>query len=175
MFLHALEKISYVSGTVLVLLDLAKGYLVAYVPSESLSSLGLVGLLVISFTAGASVSDHFRGKHGKQTREEPTLETAQAKTVHQSTQISNEIQAIPKRETLRRFVNELSILEAAQGYYPVTVPTLSISHLIKLNHQTVLEICRNLGDRELLTVKEMDGHAIVGITSRGQKVLREAG
>jgi predicted transcriptional regulator len=90
-------------------------------------------------------------------------------------QVPNETQAIPKRETLRRFVNELSVLEQAQGYFPSSIPTISISHLTKLNHQTVLEICRDLGKREWLEVKEMNGHALVRITARGQNILKEAG
>jgi hypothetical protein len=76
---------------------------------------------------------------------------------------------------LNRKAVELVILREAQGYYPSPAPTLSISRLIKLKHQTVLGICRDLGKRELLEVKEMNGHALVRITSRGQKVLQEVG
>ena len=78
-------------------------------------------------------------------------------------------QVLPKRETLQRGLNELSILNEAQGYYPSTVSTIAISNLARLDHQKVLEICRDLGARELLEVKEMNGHALVRITSRGQK------
>ena len=86
-----------------------------------------------------------------------------------------EPQTIPKRETLQRGLNELLILNEAQSDYPSTTSTYSISNMTKLDHQKVLEICRDLGARELLEVKEINGHALVRMTSRGQKALREAG
>jgi len=67
------------------------------------------------------------------------------------------------------------ILNEAQSDYPSTTSTYSISNMTKLDHQKVLEICRDLGARELLEVKEINGHALVRMTSRGQKALREAG
>jgi predicted transcriptional regulator len=107
----------------------------------------------------------------------PAPVTAQPKTERRNrpVQIPTVSQVLPKRETLQRGLNELSILSEAQGYYPSTISTIAISNLIKLDHQKALEICRDLGARELLEVKEMNGHALVRITSRGQKALREAG
>jgi hypothetical protein len=90
------------------------------------------------------------------------------------TTIPTEPQAIPKRKELWRSLDEIAILEEAQAYFPSTTSTVSISNLKKIKHQTVLEICRGLGTRELLEVKEMNGVALVRITARGQKVLKEA-
>lgn len=85
------------------------------------------------------------------------------------------VEVPPKRETLQRGLNELAVLDQAQADFPSATSTFAISNLSKINHQTVLEICRDLGARELLEVKEEGEKAFVRITARGQKVLNEAG